>query len=62
VNVASGRSLWNSAALEPPDDNAVAILVPRRLLKPGTYQIVAYGVTGASEERLASYSVRVPAQ
>ncbi len=62
VNVDSRRSLWSSAALEPPDGNAVAILVPRRLLKPGTYQIVAYGVAGVSEERLASYSLRVPAQ
>ncbi|HEX2122606.1 MAG TPA: hypothetical protein VHL59_13280, partial [Thermoanaerobaculia bacterium] len=62
VNAASGRSLWNSTAPQPRDDGSFAIVVPHRLLKPGTYQVVAYGISGAGEERLASYSLRVPAR
>jgi len=60
LNVASNRSIWTSDALRPGADEAFAILVPRRFLGPGTYQIVVHGVSGTREERLATYSLRVP--
>jgi hypothetical protein len=57
------RPIW-SAELQRPDETSqsFAIVVPRRFLKPGTYQIVVYGATGNREERLAGYALRVPAQ
>jgi len=60
VDAASERPIWRNDALRPEDD-AFAILVPRRFLKPGTYRVVIYGISGAGEERLATYSVRAPA-
>jgi hypothetical protein len=62
VNADSGRSIWQSAALRPREDDAFAIVMPRRLLEPGTYQIIVHGSTTTGEERLASYSLRVPAR
>jgi hypothetical protein len=56
------RSLWNSAALPRRDHDTFAVLVPRAFLRPGKYQVVLYGIDGAGEERLASYSLRVPAR
>jgi len=60
VSGAADRAIWSSEALRPEDD-AFAILVPRRFLKPGTYRVVVYGLSGDSEERLAAYSLRAPA-
>lgn len=60
VDAASDRAIWSSSA-ERPEDDAFAILVPRRFLKPGAYRVAIYGVSGASEERLATYSLRAPA-
>jgi len=61
IDVASHRVIWSSGALAPRDDQTFAILVPRRFLKPGLYQVAAYGLTGAAEEPLATYSLRVAA-
>jgi hypothetical protein len=61
VNVSSKRTVWRSSALTPRDDDALAILVNRRFLDAGIYQIVVYG-RGAEEERLATYSLRVPSR
>jgi hypothetical protein len=52
--------LWSSTALQRRDNDTFAILVPRTFLKPGKYQIVLYGADGGREERLTSYSLRVP--
>jgi hypothetical protein len=36
------------------------VLVPRAFLKPGRYQVIAYGVgEGGKEERLGSYSMKL---
>jgi hypothetical protein len=56
----SGRAVWSSDELRRREDDTFVILVPRRFLKPGAYQIVIHGSAGAAEERLASYSLRVP--
>lgn len=58
-DVRSEKTLWASA-VQRRDNDTFAILVPRSFLRPGTYQIVLYGVDGGRPERLASYSLRVP--
>jgi hypothetical protein len=55
------HTLWHSATLRRSADDSFAILVPRSFLDPGTYQVVLYGKDGPKEEKLATYSVRVPA-
>ncbi len=55
------RTLWSSPPLQPRANDTFAILVPRAFLRPGRYQVVLFGVDGAREERLAGYSLRVPA-
>jgi hypothetical protein len=60
VDANSGGQLWASDA-PPPEGDSFVLLVPRRFLKPGLYRLVIYGVIGKSEERLATYSLRVPA-
>ena len=56
----SARAIWRSSAIAPPDDDTFTIMVPRRFLDPGAYKIAVYGVNGAAEERLATYSLLVP--
>jgi len=60
VDAGSARAVWSSGPLAPRDDETFVILVPRRFFEPGLYQVAVYGITGAAEERLATYSVRVP--
>jgi len=55
------NAVWGSGVLSRRSNDAFSIVVPRRFLAaPGTYQVVLYGVRGGGEERLATYSVRVP--
>jgi hypothetical protein len=55
------KAKWRSGVLSRPDNEAFAIIVPRRFLgAPGTYQVVLYGVRGGAEEQLATYSLRGP--
>ena len=58
VDLASKRIVWSSPMLTPHRDDALAILVQRKFLRPGTYQVVVYG-RGAEDERVATYSLRV---
>jgi len=52
---------WRSGVLSRRSNDAFSIVVPSRFLaSPGSYQVVLYGVRGGGEERLATYSVRVP--
>lgn len=62
VETRTKRTLWKSGPLGPPPDETFAIVVPRRFLQPGVYQIAVYGVSGATEEPLATYSFRAPAR
>jgi hypothetical protein len=55
------KAAWRSGVLSRRSNDAFSIVVPRRFLaSPGSYQVVLYGVRGGGEERLATYSVRVP--
>lgn len=62
VDAASRRSLWKSAVLPRGDHDTASVVVPRTFLTPGRYRIVLYGVAGAREEQMATYSIRVPAR
>jgi hypothetical protein len=56
----SGKPSWRSGVLARRSNDAFAILVPTSFLAaPGTYRIVLYGLRGAGEEQLATYSARV---
>jgi hypothetical protein len=55
------KAAWRSGVLSRRSNDTFAIVVPRRFLaSPGSYQVVLYGVRGGGEERLATYSLRVP--
>jgi len=60
VNTASDKSAWKSEPLALRDDETFTLLVSRRFLDPGTYEVVVSGITGATEEKVATYSLRVP--
>ena len=53
------RSLWSSAVTRQDNGN-FAILVPRSFLRPGTYEIILYGVEGREIKPLSTYSLYVP--
>jgi hypothetical protein len=60
VNAASRSTIWKSEPLALRDDETFTLLVSRRFFRPGTYEVVVSGITGATEERVATYSLRVP--
>lgn len=60
LDAATDRAVWSSTAPHPGERNSFVIAVPRRFLKPGTFRLVVYGLAGATEERVATYSLRVP--
>lgn len=53
-------SPWKSPTIRPGNDEVLSIMVPRAYLKPGQYRIVVFGIDGAREERLDTYTLRVP--
>jgi hypothetical protein len=60
VDAETRKSAWKSEPLEPGDDATFTLLVSRRFFKPGTYEVAVSGITGATEEKVATYSLRVP--
>ncbi|PYQ26599.1 MAG: hypothetical protein DMF56_23600 [Acidobacteria bacterium] len=60
VDAASRSTVWKSEPLALRDDETFTLLVSRRFFRPGTYEVVVSGITGATEERVATYSLRVP--
>jgi hypothetical protein len=63
VDVANpSRTVWSSKALPRTPDGSLVIVVPREFLKAGTYRLVVYGITGARQEPLSSFTLRVPAR
>jgi hypothetical protein len=54
------RTVWSSSSLRRRANDSFAILVPRSFLTPGKYQVVLYGMDGGKEERMATYTLRVP--
>lgn len=64
LDLTSGkRTLWRSEPLRRDDDTtSFSIDVPGAYLEPGRYRVELYGVDGAREEKLATYSLQVPAR
>lgn len=64
VDVAANppQTLWRSDSVTRRADGALAIVVHRKLFKPGKYQLVLYGVSGARQEPLSTYTIRVSAR
>jgi hypothetical protein len=56
------RMVWKSDALHRSDNGSLVILVRRDFFKPGKYQLRVYGITGARQEPLSTYTIRVPPQ
>jgi hypothetical protein len=54
------QTLWKSDPITRRSDGALAIVVHRKLFQPGKYQLVLYGVSGARQEPLSTYTIRVP--
>ncbi|MBV8543952.1 MAG: hypothetical protein JO093_05200 [Acidobacteria bacterium] len=54
------RPIWIGKAVPRTPNGSFVILVPRESLKPGTYRLVVYGITGERQEPLNSYTLRVP--
>jgi hypothetical protein len=61
LDLATGtRTLWRSEPLRRDEDTtAFTIEVPRAFLEPGRYRVELYGMDGAREEKLATYSMVV---
>ena len=57
---ANAHVRWSSPELQRPANDTFQIVVPHAFLAAGKYKIMVYGVNGARQERLASYSLRVP--
>jgi hypothetical protein len=60
ADTATDNTIWKSEPLALHDDATFTLLVSRRFFKPGTYEIAVSGITGATEEKVATYSLRVP--
>lgn len=56
------RSLLKSEAMPKRSDGSVAILVGPEFFKPGKYKLLLYGVSGARQEPLSTYSFHVPSR
>ena len=55
------HALWSTPVLHRASNESFAILVPRAFLKNSSkVQVVLYGVSGAREEKLATYTLLVP--
>jgi hypothetical protein len=54
-----GTPIWTSDAVRRNPDGSVMIVVPRKFFRPGRYQVRLYAVTGARQEPLSTYTIRV---
>ena len=55
------RTVWTGRTVPRTPNGSFVIFVPRDSLKPGTYRLVVYGITGERQEPLSSFTLRVPA-
>jgi len=60
VALNSDTPIWTSDAVRRNADDSVMLVVPRRFLAPGRYQVRLYAITGARQEPLSTYTIRVP--
>jgi len=56
------QTVWSGKPVPRTANGSFVILVPRDSLKPGTYRLVVYGITGERQEPLSSYTFRVSAR
>lgn len=56
------QTVWRSKPVPRTPDGSFVIVVPHDSLKPGTYRLVVYGITGERQEPLSSYTLRVPSR
>jgi hypothetical protein len=57
------RTVWSLAPVRrTTPTGSFVILVPRDSLKPGTYRLVVYGITGERQEPMSSFTFRVAAR
>ena len=54
------RAIWSRGNVQRREDDTLMIYVRRSYLKRGRYQLHVYGANGTREERLATYTFRVP--
>lgn len=61
VDLSAGapRRVWSRTGVRRGENDTFVVHLPRAFAAPGRYQFVIYGIEGAREERLSSYSVRV---
>ena len=59
VSATPAKTLWSSEKLARRTDD-IPILVRRSFFKSGKYRVVLYGVSGSQEERVSTYTLRVP--
>jgi hypothetical protein len=60
ANADPAKASWRSGAIRAAGDETLSIDVSRAYLKPGKYQLVVFGLDGAREQRLDTYTLRVP--
>ena len=53
------RSLWSMSDLQRSEHATLVVIVPRSFLAPGVYRLAVYGINGAREERINTYTIRV---
>ncbi|MBV8515976.1 MAG: hypothetical protein JO197_01110 [Acidobacteria bacterium] len=56
---APAHPIWSSPPLPRPANDTFQVVVPAAFLAPGRYQMIVLGVSGARQERLATYSLHV---
>jgi hypothetical protein len=59
VNAVSHTRIWSSQPLRAPNSESFNVEMPTRALRPGTYQVIAYGLRGNAEAQVATYTIDV---
>lgn len=59
VSAESQKRVWSSEPLRATNSNSFHVEIPSRTLSPGTYQVIAYGLRGNAQERVATYTIGV---
>ncbi|HXA18634.1 MAG TPA: hypothetical protein VN380_16690 [Thermoanaerobaculia bacterium] len=55
----SHTRVWSSDPLRATSSYSFNVEIPSRVLPPGTYQVIAYGLRGNAQEEVATYTVDV---
>jgi hypothetical protein len=51
--------LWSSKPMPATESNSFDLVVPSRLLTPGTYSVIAYGLRGNAQAQVGTYTIDV---